>query len=549
VYFWNADGQVLDSSVTGIRNGGPTGTLDGIQHGQRLVGFATDGGPHTVEVGNTDVSDFQKTGILLNGAGLTADVHDSHVTGAGETTVIGQNGIQIGFGATGSVADNTISGIGYGNPNVDVAAGVLVFDAASGVNASGNTITGTAGDGDAGVYFVDSDAPVAHGNTLNGLAFGVVDQGTFVTPVGPRRQYLHPRRRERHQRWLLPGYDRDHGLYLLGTGGFDDLEGGAQTDHLSGLGGNDFIEGFGGDDVLNGGTGSNTLVGDAGIDTATGYAAGATIALSGGHWVVKHDGDTDTLTGVEKVVIGKRDLPAGRSAWRQRRRLPARAGCDRRGAVNRRRHDPDRTWDLHRKCDSDRGIRHRGRALYRQARPHAAGRGCARSGDHHGGRRTDHRRDDHLRQSDRLRLQPLRRCCGHRYCHPRTAPAGRRQYRQQAPGNLERQHYGREQLHRRQHRGATYSFAAAIYFNDNGTTASDNITSYTVDHTSSTRGSSWRTASAIPPTASAPTSSSPATSFVGTFDTGTGEGRYDTVVVTARSRVSAGCWSRRRRRP
>src|SRR5207244_12215415 len=111
----------------------------------------TDGSAHTLEVGNTSVSDFQKTGIVFNGTGLTANAHDNHVTGGGETTVIGQNGIQIGFGAGGSVTDNVIHAVDYGNPNIDVAAGVLVFDAASGVTVSGNTINGAAGDGDAGV--------------------------------------------------------------------------------------------------------------------------------------------------------------------------------------------------------------------------------------------------------------------------------------------------------------------------------------------------------------------------------------------------------------
>src|SRR5262249_13897789 len=183
VYFWNSDGKVLDSTITGIRNGGPSGTLDGIQHGNGIVGFVTDGSSHTVEVGNTDVSDFQKTGMVFNGDGLTANAHDNTVTGAGDTTVIGQNGIQIGFGATGTVTNNTISGVGYGNPSVDVAAGVLVFQAGSGVTVDNNHITGDTGDGDAGVYFVDSDAAVAHGNTLTDLGFGVVDQGTFTTPI------------------------------------------------------------------------------------------------------------------------------------------------------------------------------------------------------------------------------------------------------------------------------------------------------------------------------------------------------------------------------
>jgi len=91
----NASGKVLDSTVTGIRNGGLAGPLYGIQHGNAIVGFRSTNQAHSVEVGNTHVTDFQKTGILINGIGLTTNIHDSFVTGVGETLIIGQNGIQV----------------------------------------------------------------------------------------------------------------------------------------------------------------------------------------------------------------------------------------------------------------------------------------------------------------------------------------------------------------------------------------------------------------------------------------------------------------------
>ena len=52
VYFWNSSGHVLNSTVTGIRNGGASGSFDGIQHGNGIVGFVTDGSSHSLEVGN-----------------------------------------------------------------------------------------------------------------------------------------------------------------------------------------------------------------------------------------------------------------------------------------------------------------------------------------------------------------------------------------------------------------------------------------------------------------------------------------------------------------
>ena len=264
VYFWNASGKVLDSSVTGIRNGGSAGTLDGVQHGNAIVGYVTDGSAQTVEVGNTTVTDFQKTGLLFNGLGLTANAHDNIVTGAGDTTVIGQNGIQIGFGATGSVIDNTINGVAYGNPAVDVAAGVLVYQATAGVTVNGNTITGGTGDGDAGVYFIDSDNTAAHDNILNDLGYGIVDDGTFVMPVahqtaGVDDNTFNPTNANGINYGFYPDAAATTAYTFTGSSGPDDIEGGAGNDTFTGGGGND------------------TLVGGAGIDTAV-YAAAVTPA-------------------------------------------------------------------------------------------------------------------------------------------------------------------------------------------------------------------------------------------------------------------------------
>ena len=220
---------------------------------------------------------------MFNGAGLTADAHDNTVTGGGDTTVIGQNGIQIGFGAGGSVTGNTIDAVDYGNPSVDVAAGVLVFDAASGVTVNSNTINGGAGDGDAGVYFVNSDAAVAHGNTLDDLGFGIVDQGTFVTPVDHGGNTYGPTDANGINVGFYPDSTATTNYTFAGTSGFDDLEGGAGNDTLKGLGGNDLI------------------VGGAGIDTAayttTLGTASFTYDSVHGNWTVTAGADgIDTST-------------------------------------------------------------------------------------------------------------------------------------------------------------------------------------------------------------------------------------------------------------
>jgi len=231
---------------------------------------------------------------------------------------------------------------------------------------------------------------------------------------------------------------------------------------------------------------------------------------SGGHWVVKHDGDTDTLTGVEKVVIGSAPT-AGRSAWRQRRRLPAPAGCDRRGAVNR-----GATiliaLGLTPKVRFRRGIRHRG-GLYID-KPDLTLQGV----DAHGvaiTRRPPHRPTGAtIISGNQTGLRPNHSsCCGHRYCHPRAALAGR------AIPTTSSWKSGATTLRSRttlstSHRGGHLLLSPRDLLQRHGTRPPTTSPATTSTTTSSTRDI---VANGVgdPADASAPTSSSPANEFVG----------------------------------
>jgi hypothetical protein len=105
--FWNAGGDVVDCAVTGIRNE----PLSGAQHGVGIYAYNDDGGPYAIEVADTTVDDYQKNGMALLGEGLTVDVHGCTVTGGGPmgSGLPAQNGIQIGYGAGGTVDGCTIS--------------------------------------------------------------------------------------------------------------------------------------------------------------------------------------------------------------------------------------------------------------------------------------------------------------------------------------------------------------------------------------------------------------------------------------------------------
>ncbi len=182
VYYFNSSGHLENSVISGIRDGGPGGTLDGDQRGVAIGAFVTDGSSQNLEIDHNNIYDFQKNGMALNGQGLTVEVHDNSVTGAGASNDIAQNGIQVSFGAGGSVTNNVVSGIGY-TPDTYVGTGILVYGAASGVHVDGNTVTGVTGPGDAGIYFFDSDAPEAHNNQLSGLETALAQDGSFTTAI------------------------------------------------------------------------------------------------------------------------------------------------------------------------------------------------------------------------------------------------------------------------------------------------------------------------------------------------------------------------------
>lgn len=113
--------------------------FNGAQHGNAIV--YRDGASGTIS-GNT-VSSYQKNGITIKSDGAShpvtsASVLNNTVTGQGPISYIAQNGIQVSFGATAKVFDNTVSG-NYYTPTPTIACGILLYQA-GGVKASGNVL-------------------------------------------------------------------------------------------------------------------------------------------------------------------------------------------------------------------------------------------------------------------------------------------------------------------------------------------------------------------------------------------------------------------------
>lgn len=126
VAFWNAGGSLTDAAVINVMDT----PFSGSQHGVGIYAYNNTGGPYTVTLSDVVVSSFQKNGLALMGAGLTVDLDNVDVTGAGPTTVTAQNGIQIAYGASGTVNDCDIAGINYTSSGW-ASAGVLLYGGGS----------------------------------------------------------------------------------------------------------------------------------------------------------------------------------------------------------------------------------------------------------------------------------------------------------------------------------------------------------------------------------------------------------------------------------
>ena len=149
--------SVTNSTVTQI---GET-PLNGSQHGVGIY-FAAEGNSTGTIQSNT-VSHYQKNGIVVNGVGSSATISGNKVVGEGVVDYIAQNGIEVGYGATGTVSGNTVSGNAYSGVNNASSAGILVFGGpwlaagvpyTTGVSVTKNTLTNN----DVGIYFFNADA-------------------------------------------------------------------------------------------------------------------------------------------------------------------------------------------------------------------------------------------------------------------------------------------------------------------------------------------------------------------------------------------------------
>lgn len=156
--YYNAGGTISNNTIMNVMDT----TFSGNQAGNGIYVFNDDATARTVNIEGNTITNYQKSGIVANGAGLTANIIDNIVTGQGPTGVIAQNGIQIGFEATGVVANNTVTGNYYTGSSA-TSAGVLLYDTTGTVLVYENTLTGN----QIGISLAGPDSGVPTPSNLN----------------------------------------------------------------------------------------------------------------------------------------------------------------------------------------------------------------------------------------------------------------------------------------------------------------------------------------------------------------------------------------------
>ncbi len=93
------------------------------------------------------VSGYQKNGITDEGAGSSMNISSTTVTGAGATPEIAQNGIQVSYGASGTINQSTVAGNECNAASCGAesladyqAAGILFYGAANGSAVSKSNV-------------------------------------------------------------------------------------------------------------------------------------------------------------------------------------------------------------------------------------------------------------------------------------------------------------------------------------------------------------------------------------------------------------------------
>src|ERR1700693_1413710 len=168
IYYQNSTGTVTNSAA---RN--QITSTQGDQCGWGIATESNSGSP-LLTVSNSSVHNFQKNGIVargINSSGPTLTATGNTVIGSGTVAAgdAAQNGIEIAFGATGTVTGNYVADVLYPN-NSAGGTGILFY--ATGGTPEARTHVGESCDGGLGIYTDSSYGGGGTGATINSNHIG-----------------------------------------------------------------------------------------------------------------------------------------------------------------------------------------------------------------------------------------------------------------------------------------------------------------------------------------------------------------------------------------
>jgi len=168
ISFQNASGELERIAV---RNFKLTASVNGCQSGTGIFVQSGNGGVSKVEIDHCTIHDFQKNGITADEIGTVTIIRRNVVTGIGPTNGAAQNGVQIGFGATGSILDNVVTNNVWApctavSTCTAVATNILVTQSDD-VEVSGNT----AGISQVNVFVHGNNAEIERNETFASVVF------------------------------------------------------------------------------------------------------------------------------------------------------------------------------------------------------------------------------------------------------------------------------------------------------------------------------------------------------------------------------------------
>jgi parallel beta-helix repeat protein len=175
-----AQAVIHDNTIRAIRNE----PLQACAHGVGIaVGNHSLASPGLATIANNRISGYQKAGVVVSGVGAHAALTSNQIEGAGPTSVLVQNGVQVSYGATATITGNTITGHAF-TPFSLVSTGILLYQADA--DADGNTLR----DNQVGIYLVDSSG-VHERNTISATTTALASPsywGVIVDAPPPGRK-------------------------------------------------------------------------------------------------------------------------------------------------------------------------------------------------------------------------------------------------------------------------------------------------------------------------------------------------------------------------